>query len=344
MEVAIFSDLHLGVHNDSPLWHDITNKWIDSFISKLKQKKVNTIFFLGDWFHNRAAVSGLTLKISADILEKFKDFSLYMFPGNHDLYYLDQADVSSIALFKGYENITLIEKPTTIFIGNKTITMVPWGYSPVDSSVSSADYLFGHLEINTFAMNSSGQLCEDGFKLSELLSKFKLIFSGHFHKAQERKYSSGTIQYVGNPFQMNYGEAEDTKGFIILDINTSEYSFIENKISPKFIKWNLSDLIKKDYPTIAKNCRDNFVRLSIDLSITTEDMSELVKLISACKPEECDIDWDNSSFSGSISGSTDFVSLEFLNALTEYTKMLDIDNTEEIITYLTKKYKEAANE
>lgn len=338
MKVAIFSDLHLGVSGDSQEWHQIALDWIDSFTSYLDKEKIKDVFFLGDWFNNRTAIFGTTLDISSKVFEKLQKYNVYIFPGNHDLFYKNQSDVSSISHTKYYPNVHYYDKPFDLKIGGKVIRLCPWNFNPVELD-GTADYLFGHFEINTFQMNSSTQLCEDGMKLSDLLKKYNGIFSGHFHKAQNRVYSSGYIQYVGNPFQTNYGEADDDKGFWVLDLEKDTSKFIKNKISPRFCKILLSQLITTPIKKIGEILQNNFVRLSIDKNITTNDLNELVTLISTCRPRECDIDWDNSSFSQDINSKTDFMALEFIDALTEYTKLLDIEDPKKTISYLTNIYK-----
>ena len=336
MEVAIFTDLHLGVRSDSQTWHNITFNWIDSLVKILKERNINNIFFLGDWFHNRAAISGVTLKAAADILEKLSDFTIWMFPGNHDLYFANQVEVSSVSLFKGYSNIKFFDKVTKITLDNNEITLCPWGLNPLDVSVDSTEYLFGHFEINTFQMNSSEKLCEEGLKLSDLLRKFNKIFSGHFHKAQKRVYSAGLVQYVGNPFQMNYGEAEEDKGFIILDLTSGNYEYVYNEISPKFIKMPLSRLVNLDITELPATFTGNFIRLICDMSIATDDMNELIRLISVYKPEELDVDWDNAGLSGTVNSNLNFEAFELINAISEFTKLLDIENQKDILSYLEK--------
>lgn len=343
MEIAIFSDLHLGLKSDSPEWHNVAYEWVDSMVLELKKRNISNIFFLGDWYHNRSVISVLTTHVTSVILDKLSDFTLWIFPGNHDLYFSNQSDVSALTIFKGYPNIKYFNTITQINLADKNITLCPWGLNPVDESFKDTEYLFGHFEINTFQMNSSEQICDNGVKLSDLLKKYKNIFSGHFHKAQKRIYSSGMVQYVGNPFQMNYGECNDEKGFIILNLESGKYDYIINKVSPRFIKIPLSKFIKQDIDTIDLFCKNNYIRLLVDKNITVEDINELTKLIAACKPSEFDIDWDNSNFSSAIDSNTDFVALELLTALIEFTKLLDIDNHKEIITYLTKKYKEVSD-
>lgn len=344
MKIALFSDLHLGVKGDSQEWHNIAINWIKTFASDLRKKNIKNIFFLGDWFNNRTAICVSTLHLTTKILDELKDFNIWIFPGNHDLFFSKDSTVSSVSIFKGYPNITYIDEIKQIELDGSKLTLCPWGLNPLDSNVKPSQYLLGHFEINTFQMNSSEQLCEDGLKLSDLLKKFNIIFSGHFHKAQKRVYSSGTVQYIGNPFQINYGEAEDDKGYVILDLKTSKFNFIKNNISPKFIKLQLSKLIELEPEEINSLIKNNFLRLSVDKNITVEDMDELIKLITSCSPTECELDWDNSYSGNSADIKTDFVALELLSAITEYTKLLDIDNHKDIISYLTSIYKAATAE
>lgn len=342
MEVAIFSDLHLDIKNAQEKWLNTAFDWVDSMVSTCKQKNIENIFFLGDWFNNRASVSGLAVNATRIILDKLKDFTLWIFPGNHDLYYSNKTDISSIALFSGHSNINYFDKLTRIELDGKSITLAPWGTNPFDGE--NSDFLFGHLEINTFAMNSASEkLCEDGLKLSDLLKKYKNIFSGHFHKAQKRVYSVGMVQYIGSPFQLNFGEANDEKGFIILDLQTEEYKFYKNNVSPKFKLLPLSKLIKTDFKDICKLCKNNYIRLVVDKSITIEDMNELTKLISSCEPGEYSIDWDNINTLVNPKEKLNFQSVDFIDTLKEYVELLEIDNQIEVMTYLNKVFKNINN-
>lgn len=341
MKVAIFSDLHLGTSGDSEEWHQIALEWVESFTDYLEENKIDTVFFLGDWFNNKVSVTSTTSSISSRIYDKLKKFKLYIFPGNHDLFYQTKTDISSIEYFRHFQNVEYIEEPTDITISGKTIRLCPWGYNPIEIE-GDTDYLFGHFEINTFQMNSSEHLCEDGFKLSDLLRKYKAIYSGHFHKAQKRVYSSGTIQYVGNPFQKDFGESGDDKGFWILDLETNDAVMIKNDISPKFTKISLSRLITLDIKEIPGLLKNNFVRLSVDKNITENDLDVLTELIGFCKPRNLEIDWADRGFSQNVGESNSFATMEFLPSLINYIKMLDIEDHKWMINYITEIYKKVS--
>ncbi len=52
-KIAIFSDIHLGVHQNNDFWLGIANKWADWYIKELKDKNITDIIFCGDFFHYR---------------------------------------------------------------------------------------------------------------------------------------------------------------------------------------------------------------------------------------------------------------------------------------------------
>lgn len=344
MKIAIFSDLHLGIKSDSVEWHNIALDWIDSIIPVLEKNKIKDIFFLGDWYHNRSAINVLTSHISSCILQKLKDFNLHIFSGNHDLFYSNQADVSSLTSFSGWNNVNYYDKITKIDIGGKTITLCPWGFDPLEDSIETSDYLFGHFELCGFKMNSSeNAVCDHGMSMSKLLKKFNKIFSGHFHTAQKTVYSIGFVQYIGSPFQQNFGEADENKGFIILDLSNDSYSYSFNKTSPKFIKITLSKLIKKSINEVNSLFKNNFIRISVDKNITISDMNELVTLMTNSKLRGIEVDWDNSALLSNSGIKTDLKGLELIDTIREFTKLLDIDNKEEVLKYIGEKYKLVSN-
>ena len=68
-KVAIFSDLHLGVHSNSSEWHKYAIEWANWFREECRDKGIKDLIFCGDWHHNRSEISVNTLQVSADILD-----------------------------------------------------------------------------------------------------------------------------------------------------------------------------------------------------------------------------------------------------------------------------------
>ena len=97
-KVCCVSDLHVGVHQNSSMWHDITVNWAIWLKTELQAKKVTDIIFPGDLFHYRDEIAVNTIHIVTQILNIWKDFNIVLLVGNHDAYYKDRSDVNSLSI------------------------------------------------------------------------------------------------------------------------------------------------------------------------------------------------------------------------------------------------------
>lgn len=337
--VCIISDLHLGVHSNSAQWHDIAINWAKWLASELDRKNIKDIIFCGDWHHNRSEISVNTLQTSADILTILEKFNKIMVLGNHDIYYKHRIDVNSLSIFKDRKNITIIDSISTIEAFDRTITFCPWN-TPVTSIVKS-DVVFGHFEIQTFKMNTY-KVCEEGLCVNDLLNCSSLIISGHFHQRHEKEFSKGKILYAGNPFQMDFGDAGNTKGYYILDFDNLEYDFTENNVSPQYRKISLSELVL--YPNINNEVRsiftNNIVKLKIDKNISQEDLSYLTSKLNLLKPEILTLDYDiNYNKISEEPLGKDLSGIDISEAITEFVGLLEVDDKKEILNYTLDLFK-----
>lgn len=337
--IAIFSDLHLGVHMNSPVWHNVSMDWANWIVSELTQKKIEEIVFCGDFFHSRSEITVNTLHHASNILDMFKDFKIYMLAGNHDSFYKNNCTVNSIRIFHGKNNIRIIDKPCIVQIGGKECFFAPWGTELKD--IQSCDVLFGHFEIETFKMNSF-KVCEGGFKSSDLIKFAPLVISGHFHLREERKYNNGTILYVGCPFELDFGDEGSTKGYYILDTSTLKYEFFPNEVSPRHVKINLSDLVKIENFSEAGNVifGNNIIKLGIDKNVAAQDLEKLTVKLHKYKP--LNLVLDNSvkfdKFGADIEQNIDLSGVDIAKAISDFVQLLDIENKKDVTEYTISLY------
>jgi len=326
---ALFTDLHLGVHQNSSAWHKIALDWADWFINELNSKKINKIIFTGDFFHSRSEISVNTIHTAAEFLNKFKDFEILMIPGNHDCYYKDKANVHSLSILQGYNNVTIFDRVTTKNIGNHSVTFCPWGFD--ESNIPKGSVIFGHFEIETFRMNAH-KLCEKGVKPKDLLKSSPLIFSGHFHLNEEREYDEGKIIYVGSPFQLDFGERECKKGYYVLNFDEEiKYSFYENNISPIHKKILISEIQEDN--KVKDFYRNNFIKIVIDKHVDQKFLDDVIDICSSHNPLSLIID-PLVNYSVSIEESDcDFSGVDVSKAIVEFVNMLDIEEKEEVIKH-----------
>jgi DNA repair exonuclease SbcCD nuclease subunit len=344
-KIAIFSDLHLGIHNNSHKWHDIALDWISWFKEELKKENIKDIIFCGDWHHNRSEISVQTLHISSIILDELNDFNIIALNGNHDIYFKYRIDVNSMSIYKGWKNIHIIDELTSIDKFGKIITFCPWN-APVNN-IPKSDILFGHFELESFKMNTCFT-CIEGIKIKDLINKANLVISGHFHRRQEKQLDETKFLYIGNPFQMEFGDIDDDKGFYILDIETSKYTFIKNTLSPQYKKIPLSELVahKNIDETIKCQFHNNFVKLLIDRNVSHEHLNIIEQKLNLLHPQFLEIDYNKNYAKNSNAGleSDTLNAIDIPEAIREFINMLDISNKPKVIDFTLKLYQQCQNE
>lgn len=332
--IGIFSDIHLGLGQDSSLWHEIMLEFAEWSSGIYKKCGIEEIIIPGDIFHNRSQISVETLSIAKRFFDYFKDFkAIYISTGNHDCYKKDSSDINSIKLLDGWQNIHVIDDKPLILNApyNKKLGLVPWGTELKD--FPTCDVIFAHLEINSFYMNSY-KVCEHGFSYKDLFNYAPTIISGHFHKKDQREFKDGKIVYLGSPYQQNFGDVGDVRGIYVYDIEKNDFKFIENKVSPKHIKINVKDDIDDD------KIKNNFVSLIVNDKIEDLELDNIkANLISkSIKSLKVDLDDNIGNLSTTLDEDAEFEANDLLKSIEEYTNSLTIEHKKEVVERLKTLY------
>lgn len=344
-KIAIISDIHLGLHANSELWHDIILNYGNWLKQELEKQNITDLLVLGDIFNNREEIGVKTLHVTEQFFKIFSSsvspFNIILLNGNHDSYFRDNSSINSISIFKGWSNITVVDKSESIIIHNKKLTFIPWGLH--NDIPSNNDVLFGHFEINTFKKNVA-KLCEDGLDSSMLLENAKLIISGHFHLREEREYKNGKIIYVGCPFQQNWNDVNSTKGYYLLNTEDLSYEFFENNVTPKFISIKLSDYFDKTkLENIRKVIPNNFIKLIVDQEISYENFEKILNVSTLLKPLEISSNFENKK-ELTVDENYEVVHLDMKVLIEEFVKSLDIKLlSDKVLKELDNIYNSALN-
>jgi len=266
MKAVLLTDTHLGLYKASELYHQITLNLFKSVVDTCIRNDIDTIIHLGDWFHNRKHINLKTIDTAFQISDIIKDFNVHIITGNHDTFYKHSINPTSLDIYNEYDNIHIIKEPTIL----DNITLLPWGdYSEEDFDKIDTDYLFSHLEINEFLMNTHYRF--NGGLSPALFKKFKKVLLGHFHTPSERD----NIQYIGTPFHMTFGDV-GPRGYYIFD--DGELEFIEFTEAPKYVKlMSESELIKSDI-------EGNIVRLTYEKDYGKTENNNLLEKVKALNP------------------------------------------------------------
>lgn len=340
-KVCCVSDIHVGVHQNSAMWHEISLNWARWLRDELTDKGITDIVIPGDLFHYRDEIAVNTIHVVTEMLTIWKKFNIILLVGNHDAFYKDRAEINSLSILKGWHNITVFEQPTLCEYKDRKIMMCPWGTTT--KQIKESDIIFGHFEIQSFKFNQH-KVCEEGMSSTALLKKAPLVITGHFHLREERKYKNGTILYLGNPYQMDFGDVYSVKGYYILDMMTGDYDFYENPISPTHQKVKLSEIV--EHETIDKEIRsifkNNIVKLVIDLTVSPDDMDILLKKFIELEAISITADYDVTfnKFGLDSEDDHDLSGVDIPVAIEEFVNLLDdVPNKQEIIEHTVELYK-----
>ena len=251
MKIALVTDTHWGIRNDSPIMYDHMKTFIDEqFFPKIEKEGIKTIIHLGDLVDRRKYINYVTAnRLRKDFLDecKARGINVHIIAGNHDTYYKNTNEINAlIELVVGkYDNVFVYSRyPSVVNFDGTQIVMLPWICNENrDESLSllkttKAPIVMGHLELVGFEM-FRGSVNTHGDD-PKIFDRFDLVCSGHFHT----RSSSGNIHYLGTPVQYTWSDFADPKGFHILDTETRELTFYEN---PKqiFFKFFYDDLNKQ---------------------------------------------------------------------------------------------------
>jgi len=275
-KTLIFSDLHVAQHKKSVnRLHDCL-KVLEWVYQTAEEHKVRDIIFGGDLFHDREKIDVLAYHLTFELIEAHSNkFNVYLLLGNHDLWYFDKWNISSLKPLSAIKNVIVVDKPSVHIINGYKVDFLPFTHNPLEHmeelKKNESEILVAHIAIDGAKLNAT-QISDvvvehDGemIKVSkDSFSHWKHVFLGHYHSPQQ---ISDNIEYIGSPLQLDFGEAFQKKHLIIFDFKSKEKQYIENTISPKH-------LVIKDDDIDNHEIKNNFVKIQTS-NVGTVDLVNL---------------------------------------------------------------------
>jgi DNA repair exonuclease SbcCD nuclease subunit len=233
--MLIIGDMHVGVkaslQMSLEIFHEYFARSLKSFFQYIDQNKIKNIVLLGDVFDVR---KNMNLWAANWFIKHFRDecirrdLHVYVIIGNHDIFYGQSIDVNSPLLMMGDhpDTFTLVQEPMEFNIEGMECLMVPWICRENEAAIMAAiresqcDYLFGHFEFDGFEFNR-GVPSKATLK-HETFSKFKKIWSGHYHHGQMRD----NVIYTGTPWELTWADWNDNKG--VYEFKDHLFKFVAN--------------------------------------------------------------------------------------------------------------------
>lgn len=289
-KIAIIGDTHFGRKSEHPLIKmHIKNgqsAFFDYVVDELNKRDIKTVLFTGDIHDTRQQINVEALVTTKRLLQtKMKDFDVHIILGNHDMYYENSYETTSLELFEDIPNVTVYRNSVQQknFL-NKTWYIFPWVIQEKEEKMATflqkmaskpADareniVLFGHFEMFGIQMEGNN-ISTFGLDPNLFLNASNLVISGHYHGISETVKTDSKLLYVGTPYPLTFANANQKHGIWILD-EEMNFEFIENTISPTFV-----DIWDTDNLDLLPDLSNSFVRLYIN-SANSEEQDFEVRL------------------------------------------------------------------
>lgn len=229
MKVAFLGDLHIGAgSNNKDIWANQYQFFQFQFLPYLEQNSdIKMVIQTGDFFDSRSAVPHVAMHNGQWVAEEIaKRVELHVLVGNHDIPFKNTNNFDSVDPIIGHiDGVQVYQWP-----GDKNgIMIVPW-ISPGNTeqvmgaiAKTKAKYLVGHFDVIGGKFNKHDRKSEHGVD-PNAFKKFDRVISGHYHT----KSRISNIDFVGTPYELDWNDWDDPKGFHIFDTETNELTFIHN--------------------------------------------------------------------------------------------------------------------
>lgn len=293
-KAVLISDIHFNLNT-----YDLASKVVTQARKKAEELKVPLIIS-GDLHDTKANIRGECIRAIQNCLIGSNQRT-YILVGNHDLWNEKSTD-DSLEFLNGIPYVQVVRiapdtvvNPFTVIDG---LYLLPY-YNDIDRlkkhlrTIPSGSTLIMHQGVMG---SEAGHYMQDPTALPKETFKDFRVISGHYHRRQDikcgrpRRGAVGLFSYIGNPYTLNFGEAEDhEKGFqILMDDGTLE--FVPTKL-----------------------------RKHIVIKVRVDEKSEVVHFVRKDVSIN-DIIWVKLSGPSSVINkiSKDFISREYLNGISNF--------------------------
>lgn len=281
MKILVFSDIHVDAHKKSGERLEDCLKTLEWVFQTAENRNIENIVFVGDLYHDRQKINVFAYQKTFEIFLKYLENStknVYLLLGNHDLWFYERWDISSVVPLKAIRGVTVVDRPCTLEVAGHPLSFLPYTHDPASDlskikNSSKHKVLFGHVAIDGAILNTlhntqaEVSIEHDGemTKVSaDVFSDWDRVFLGHYHAAQ---HLNSQVEYVGSPLQLSFGEAFQDKHIIEYDLDTGVKEYIINDFSPKHLIVRAKDVDKYDL-------NKNFVKIIVD-EIIGSDIVEM---------------------------------------------------------------------
>lgn len=275
--ILLFSDIHIASHKGSSKRLEDCLKTLEWVLTTATDNNIKHVVFCGDLFQERQKIQVLAYHNTYRILKKFPELQIYLLLGNHDLWYYEKWDVSSVFPLEALPNVNVIGDIKTINIAGLDIDFLPFTHDPLTVikerfsekskvlcahiAVDGATLNFHHRTKSEVSIEFENDMVSVGVDMFDGWDK---VFLGHYHGAQKLNHF---VEYIGSPLELTFNEAFQKKHICILNTEDLSVKYIENNFSPKHLIIEADEVDSYDLD-------NNFVQVYVN-ELHSTDLTEM---------------------------------------------------------------------
>jgi len=262
MKFAFTADIHLSRYGQDKV-EDKTNlperlfsiqTALNGIAEYCIKNDIKNIVIGGDLLHGKSVIYALAQSIMLDFFRKYNYLSFIVIDGNHDLSGKGASAVSALKSIDNEPNVLRIEDD---YWRKKDLLFVPYSYNMVDIIKNNKEtFLISHFGL-TEAMLNSGISIVSSLSSKDLVGRYKYVLLGHYHKPQEMITDDIQIYYVGSPIQLDWGEKNETKRFLVVDTEKKTIESIPTIGYKKYREYIITAENKNEIVEEARQLQEN---------------------------------------------------------------------------------------
>lgn len=224
-KIIICADVHIGVSNkvDDSLWA------LDAIYHYAIKQGISKILILGDLFHDRVSLRLDIISKTFEFFSKATEVDWVCFCGNHDQYFRNSWEYSSIGHLRN--TINIIDEVKLLKIYGQRFWILPFIHyeqaymnvlAKIEEKYEEGDILLTHIGVKNSKLNECFLLKSWNF-VEFTNSKFKKVYTGHFHSPQQ---VGENVWYPGSPIPFRFDEGMVDHGFFVFDVKTQKHEYV----------------------------------------------------------------------------------------------------------------------
>jgi len=212
----------------------------------------------GDVLHGKSVIYAIAQEIMLQYFEDFEDKLLFtVIDGNHDLSGKGDDVVSALRPLAKVDNVKWVPYSEVYHRESDDVLFVPYSTKlPEIIREHKANILVSHFGLSEGILNSGLSIISD-ISLKDLIGRYKLVLLGHYHKPQEIIRSDIALYYSGSLIQLDWGEKNDLKRFLVIDTDTLDVQSVPINDYKKHIELEIKAGNIDEILAAAKKARDD---------------------------------------------------------------------------------------